>query len=783
MNPKSKMGFINKLKRFNKYRFFKITYFTLIVFILEVVFFHVFNYIHDYFNATLIISYVVLGIGLGAFISSKVKISEKYLFILCSLGTIFSLYIAVIKTVFYTSIGISNFILSLVFLFPAIYISRAYTEHKSNQIYLFDMAGCFLGVVLVVLFYKFFVSETIFLLVLLIIPLVNLIDILCQKLEHKKAFAFVFFVFLIPGLVLLCQQVGVDKHNLFGIINCKDIEESPEGTIKIFCRDWPLIKSYDNLMGRIDITRGKLGTSSSYTVSYNGWPNDVFHKRMISTSDDYSKYKGEQWPTLDIRFLYGAIQKPKILIIGSSAQGAVKTLKRITPVENITTVEINPAIFKIMQKDFFEESGRAYSGLDPIYGNGISFLKSTSQKFDMITLLNTHSYRNLAHNGSPDYLHTTETYNLLFNHLTEKGYLMFEERPEAPNSRLALYREINTLWQTLKKRDVENPSSHFIIWSWDNNNDYKKYSLHYYVGMVVTKDPIDKKLMEPWIKEELSGRPTFFHLEYFTNYKKELSSSEFTELFEIIEANDFSSLEKENFDSSIATNNRPFLSQATLTNKKLNKLVLNIGILTLVLWVIFTIPLIKSSKRKATLFMNLYYILIGFAFFFIEIILFQVYQNVFLSPSASFIFVLGTLLLFSGIGGYFSDRFNLKKTIMFLIPASLLALYIPDWLLSLGMPLLLIKISALILISITGFLMGLYFPKGLNFAKKNGLKDKIYYLFAINAIAACFATVFALYLGIKIGYIYTIIIALLFYLLASFVLELYNVRESYVVKN
>ena len=64
-------------------------------------------------------------------------------------------------------------------------------------------------------------------------------------------------------------------------------------------------------------------------------------------------------------------------------------------------------------------------------------------------------------------------------------------------------------------------------------------------------------------------------------------SKEFSELFGMIEANDFDSLKKEKFDSSIARNNRPFLSQAILTNKKLNKLMLNIGITTLALWIIF----------------------------------------------------------------------------------------------------------------------------------------------------------------------------------------------------
>ncbi|MDP2741491.1 MAG: hypothetical protein Q8O66_02290, partial [bacterium] len=88
-----------------KNKLIKVFYFTLIVFILETVLFHIFNYIHDYFQAVLIISYTILGIGLGAFIAAKIKISEKYLFLICSFGFLFSLYMAIVKIVFFSSPG------------------------------------------------------------------------------------------------------------------------------------------------------------------------------------------------------------------------------------------------------------------------------------------------------------------------------------------------------------------------------------------------------------------------------------------------------------------------------------------------------------------------------------------------------------------------------------------------------------------------------------------------------------------------------------------------------
>ena len=242
----------------------------------------------------------------------------------------------------------------------------------------------------------------------------------------------------------------------------------------------------------------------------------------------------------------------------------------------------------------------------------------------------------------------------------------------------------------------------------------------------------------------------------------------------MLASNDFSALESEDFDSSITSDDRPFLSQATLKTTRLRHLVKNIGVMSLVLWIVFTTPLMRSEKRKTGAVLNLYYLLIGFAFFFIETILLQVYQNVFLSPSSAFIFVLGFLLLSSGVGGYFSKHLHLKHTIIFLIPLSLLAIFLPGQLFSWGVPHQLVKALGIVAILFTGFTMGVYFPKGLSLAKTHGLQREVYHLFAINAIAGSFAVVMALYLGVKIGYSMTLVIGLACYLTASLLISLYD---------
>jgi spermidine synthase len=56
---------------------------------------------------------------------------------------------------------------------------------------------------------------------------------------------------------------------------------------------------------------------------------------------------------------------PRVFIIGTSAEGIVKSVKfLVKDLSLIDTVEINPAIVRIMQNELFELSCRAYENVD-----------------------------------------------------------------------------------------------------------------------------------------------------------------------------------------------------------------------------------------------------------------------------------------------------------------------------------------------------------------------------------------------------------------------------------
>lgn len=391
-------------------RYLKVTFFAAFVLLLETVLFHALNYIYDYFAATMVISFTVLGIGLGAFTAGKINLDEDELFSISCLGTTVCVYITCAAVLLsYPYLIISSFAIILTFFFSMLYISTLFRNHPANLIYWYDMAGAFFGISLTVLIYKVLATEEIVLFLLVFVPLIGLFSNIKNKRKIKKQ-AYVFLGLVILGSILFSAQVLHDSFNMFNVL--KSFKRKPslfELRDKSFLNEFnrEIIKSYDNLMGRIDVLPAK----NDHSIHINGFSTDRFKRNKEKNYSDYYKPKGIKWPTSDVRILYGIVNEPKVFIFGPSVEGAVKSIKKITPLENITAVEINSSMLKIAKKDFVEECGFAYEGLNTIIGNGLSVLKSKNEKYDIITLLNTHSTPGISFSGAPDYLHTFQSYN------------------------------------------------------------------------------------------------------------------------------------------------------------------------------------------------------------------------------------------------------------------------------------------------------------------------------------------------------------------------------------
>lgn len=731
------------------------------VLLAETVLFHAFLYVHDYYAATQVISLVVFGVGLASAAAERLKWSDHVCFVTCALASGGVLLGLLAALMFHPSLWLLGGLTILLFFVLVIYVVRAFARYLAGEVYLFDMAGAGLGMGLAELGYRGLGTEAILLAAAGVWFLgAGLSCLRATQLWERQVRALV--VILLCGIGWMgWQQWQYDRLNLYRWIPRDAAYLDPT---KVFRRYDPeqLARTYDSLIGRIDVVR----RATDHGVAYDGYPNDHFRP---NESGFYRPFDIQgPGPVWDVRVLYGVVDRPRVFIIGSSAQGIVKTIKYITPTNRITAVEINPGVVRAMTRDFYEASGRAYAGLAPRVGNALAFLKETRARYDIITLINTHTSRSLSHPGPPDYLHTRESYELMLDRLSDRGYLLLEERVMSRGGRWALYRQIRTLWEALQRCGVEDPARHFVIWEWMGVGMKRFYPWHerLYVSMIVTREPIrgefgraiqrgvDRVLDRSW--------PT-----RVVYHKGREEVGEYAELFRMLERGKLWLWEAEGFDARPATNDRPFVAVATRDTPRLNRLLGLTAVLACLVVGGFGWHFLRRRPLGETLPLAGYNALIGLGYFFIQILLMLSLQNVFLGATRSVAWTIGLMLISSGLGGRLWRRTPLAWLVLGVALAGLLAWWVPNALLLTGQPRWVVNVVSVGCVVGLGSLLGGFFPRGLERAAVLGLAERIPDLFAINSAAGSLAVVLALWLGVKIGYLSTLVLAVVCYAAAA----------------
>jgi hypothetical protein len=239
----------------------------------------------------------------------------------------------------------------------------------------------------------------------------------------------------------------------------------------------------------------------------------------------------------------------------------------------------------------------------------------------------------------------------------------------------------------------------------------------------------------------------------------------------MIEAEEFSALEREGFDPRLATNDSPFVSMSTRSAPEVSGIAKFSAAVFAALTLLVGAALYRRSNARRTLALVAYNAVTGFAYFFIEVMLMQVYQSVYVSPSWAFVLTLGALLLGSGVGGFFSAKVKPLLAVVLVAALAVIAVQAPSWALALGLPHVATMIAGAVLVAATGFALGTYFPRGLAVAEAWGMKAEAPLCFALNAAAGSFAVAIALYAGVFFGYSATLAVAVLLYGAASCMLE------------
>lgn len=580
-----------------------------------------------------------------------------------------------------------------------------------------------------------------------------------------------------------------------------DVRPSREMTenYKVFPQNHRVLLSEDSMLGRVEYT----GDDDYMFMSMNG----VY-------LDGIDGDNGTRW---DPRVPHiPNVENPNIFIIGLSADGIVKSARRLS--DSVEGIEINPTIYRTMSEDgqFADFAHNPYEGLDIHKGEGRSFLRNTDEKYDMVTLMNIHAEHGPTCTLAPENMHTVEGTVDLLNKLTEPGYIVYEEILLGKRSEYFFLKFINTVKAAYAELGIEDIENYIHVYKWDFGSGpgvfrtvilkrtpfteeevrgleypyldvisrwYSGYGLQYSpfrntgteLEEFIRSDEMEtrRKVLPnsltnlEFVDKILSRLPSQADKEFMLKHYKMTSWNYYNTNLNAMSAADKHTLERiltsvafpTEIDLSPSTDDSPFPYDVYVQKTEIIDIFKVILLMSLLLIVPTALLMFDSAGRykisiaPAVIFTAF----IGFGYMLVEIVLMQRFQHFIGDPTYSLIIILGGLLLFSGIGSFVSRFFPrwLIVILTALIPVLLILTshYLQDIFHTLDALTFNQKLWASAgLIFPLTFLMGIPFPTMLEAVKKNTSQEFGALLFGVSGTFSTLSATAALYFNVKWGF-------------------------------
>ncbi|MBZ5682278.1 MAG: hypothetical protein LAO24_19465 [Acidobacteriia bacterium] len=472
---------------------------------------------------------------------------------------------------------------------------------------------------------------------------------------------------------------------------------------------------------------------------------------------------------------------------------------------NVTGIEINPIIANtIMRGRYAAYSQHLYQRPEVHIQvtDGRSFLRSTSQRFDVVQMTLVDTWASTAAGAfalSENNLYTVEAFREYFDHLKPDGMIAIT-RWEFRHPREAL-RVVAVAMEALHRLGVANPARHFIVASQGELNEDG------IPVVVLAKKSAFTTAEEAAVRAHLARYPALAVL-YLP------SQPGLNPFSELIARNDPYAFARDYaYNVAPVTDNAPFFfftlkPGQILGEKGLQQGVdwkVNLGVLVLVLvlvislvavlaFLVLPLALKKGGARKSPVAL-LYFVAVGLGYILVEIAFIQRFVLFLGHPTYALTVVIFLLMLSSGAGSLFSrmwlPRTELGWVPLVLVIVTLLAdvFFLPGRLAALvglgfGYRLL---VSGVILVPL-GFVMGMPFPTGLRAlasapapefpAGEASADNAVEWAWAMNAAASVLGSVLAMVIAIQFGLTVTLACGVAAYLLALLLTSALRVKAA-----
>ncbi len=433
--------------------------------------------------------------------------------------------------------------------------------------------------------------------------------------------------------------------------------------------------------------------------------------------------------------------------------------------DEVTPVEINPAIVEVVNHDLADYTGQLYSlpGVHTVVDEGRSYVASSDERFDIIqiSLIDTWAATGAgAFALSENYLYTEEAFVDYLAHLEEDGILSIT-RWYFPTMPAEMLRLVAVAQSALKQAGVADPSRHIVVAVHDRPD--------YFGVLLVKRTPFTdrelKKLgrLAPDLQTDVlyapgdqaqnefhdllsAADPAAYYAAYPLNIEPPTDDNPF--FFHQLRPRDFARA------GSIEQG-------ATTMNLTAVSVLINLLILISILVVLFVLgPLLLTQRRglagRSRAVLLLYFACLGLGFMLIEISLMQRLILFLGHPIYSLTVILFTLLVFAGLGSLTTGRIATRHMAWVVLTlVVVLTFYV------LALPSVLhaglhwskaAKVAVSVgLLAPLGYLMGMPFPLGIKLA--GALAPRMVpWLWGINGALSVMASVLSIFMAINVGF-------------------------------
>lgn len=756
---------------------FFITFSTIVV---EILYTRVFATIYFSSFAFLIVSLALFGFGVSGVFASLNRLSDKKN-ILKWIEAVFLIYGIALPIIYkltltakidflnlFSPVGnfllllLNFFLLSIPFFLAGLALVLIFSMYSQQigKLYFVDLLGGALGGIAIIPLITVLGPTRIILSISIVLALFWFFS----SREHRKAKA-VTTVVILGALVFLFVQADSFFPVVPKLIKRNYLSDYAEGRIEF--SEWSPINKIDiaekSRLNKTIWLNG--GTQQSQLVRYN--PLVEGEKKPI------------KWFQQSIPFQL-ADNKRSAFIIGSA--GGLEVLCAIShKFQSIYAVEMDPVICRIVsQPPYAGYVGNIFrrKGVHLINDEGRSVLKQMEgTQFDVIQMVNSHPTDTLLSGGlsvSETYIYTVESMKDYWNHLHPNGFL----------SIIHVYGErmFATAFQALRELGVEQPGQKFIVLQAPLGFNYffmkkgdivqkdidimtqfvqalrEKFAVHMVYSPDRKLDNVYYQLAGPGYRDVIAASsvnisPVRDISPYF-NQPNKIGQFQFSN-------NVLKGMARQMIDRALVYSNSVYLS------------IMFCAILFSVL--LLYLPLKIKSRGRVRFDVIFYFSLIGFGFITVEIILIKIFQMLLGNPAYSISVIIFSLLVSSGIGSLLSVRINrlLKKRTVLIMSVFIMAVLLVYALylfpiisslihLGLGMRVLL----SLILISVLGFPMGIFFPTGLKFFSDSN-RNIVGWAWGANSFATVFGSVTTVIVAINWDFGVSLVLAAVSYLLAG----------------